>query len=402
MKVGIIKEGKIPEDKRVALTPEQCEEVLEKYPEVEIYVQKSPIRCYKDEEYEELGIALVDDVSDCDILLGIKEVPIPELVPNKKYFFFSHTIKKQPYNRELLNAILDNNIEIMDYEVLTREDGSRVIAFGRFAGLVGAYNGLLAYGKRMGTFDLKPAHLCHDLNEMWIECKKVKLPNNYKIALTGSGRVSNGAVETLLAAGIKKVSKQDFIDKEFNQPVFVQLRSKDYHDQKDGKPFVLKEFFDQPQDYVSTFGELNNIADMLVAGAFWHPAAPVLFTKEDMQKEDFNIKVIADITCDIEGSIPSTKQPSTIADPLYDYNPKSGEVEDALSSKENITVMAVDNLPNELPRDASEAFGRQMIDNVLEDLFIEDKGVIERARITQNKALTPKFSYLQDYVDGKE
>ncbi|MBB3697869.1 NAD(P)-dependent oxidoreductase [Flammeovirga yaeyamensis] len=402
MKVGIIKEGKIPEDKRVALTPEQCEEVLEKYPEVEIYVQKSPIRCYKDEEYEELGIAVVDDVSDCDILLGIKEVPIPELVPNKKYFFFSHTIKKQPYNRELLNAILDNNIEIMDYEVLTREDGSRVIAFGRFAGLVGAYNGLLAYGKRMGTFDLKPAHLCHDLNEMWIECKKVKLPNNYKIALTGSGRVSNGAVETLLAAGIKKVSKQDFIDKEFNQPVFVQLRSKDYHDQKDGKPFVLKEFFDQPQDYVSTFGELNNIADMLVAGAFWHPAAPVLFTKEDMQKEDFNIKVIADITCDIEGSIPSTKQPSTIADPLYDYNPKSGEVEDALSSKENITVMAVDNLPNELPRDASEAFGRQMIDNVLEDLFIEDKGVIERARITQNKALTPKFSYLQDYVDGKE
>ncbi|OHX66183.1 NAD(P)-dependent oxidoreductase [Flammeovirga pacifica] len=400
MKVGIIKEGKIPEDKRVALTPAQCEEVLEQYPNVEIYVQKSPIRCYTDAEYEEVGIAVVDDVSDCDILLGIKEVPIPELVPDKKYFFFSHTIKKQPYNRELLRAILKNNIDIMDYEVLTREDGSRVIAFGRFAGLVGAYNGLLAYGKRMGTYDLKPAHLCHDLNEMWIECKKVKLPNDYKIAITGSGRVSNGAVETLLAAGLKKVSKQDFIDNSFEKPVFVQLRSKDYHEHKEGKPFVLKEFFDAPSDYNSTFSELNNIADMLVAGAFWHPASPVLFTKEDMNKSDFKIKVIADITCDIEGSIPSTKQPSTIADPLYDYNPTTGEVEDALSSKENITVMAVDNLPNELPRDASEAFGRQMIDNVLEDLFVKDKGVIERATITHGKALTPKFKYLQDYVDG--
>ncbi|NLR90344.1 NAD(P)-dependent oxidoreductase [Flammeovirga agarivorans] len=402
MKVGIIKEGKIPEDKRVALTPAQCEEVLEKYPDVEIYVQKSPIRCYKDEEYQEAGIAVVDNVDDCDILLGIKEVPIPELVENKKYFFFSHTIKKQPYNRELLRAIMSNNIDIMDYEVLTREDGSRVIAFGRFAGLVGAYNGLLAYGKRMGTYDLKPAHLCHDLNELWIECKKVKLPQDYKIVLTGSGRVANGAVETLLAAGIKKVSREDFINESFGQPVFVQLRSKDYHVKKDNTPFEIKDFYANPDDFNSTFGDFLPVADMLVAGAFWHPAAPVLFTKEDMKKDDFKIKVIADVTCDIEGSIPSTVRPSTIADPLYDFNPKTGKEEAALSSEDNITVMAVDNLPNELPRDASESFGRQMIDNVLEDLFIEDKGIIERATITHGKQLTPKFSYLQDYVDGKE
>ncbi|MBD0401091.1 NAD(P)-dependent oxidoreductase [Flammeovirga sp. EKP202] len=402
MKVGIIKEGKVPEDKRVALTPAQCEEVLEKYPDVEIYVQKSPIRCYTDQEYEEMGIAVVDNVDDCDILLGIKEVPIPELVPNKKYFFFSHTIKKQPYNRELLRAILNNNIDIVDYEVLVREDGSRVIAFGRFAGLVGAYNGLLAYGKRHNIYDLKPAHLCHDLNEMWIESKKVKLPNDFKIALTGSGRVSNGAVETLLAAGVKKVSRQDYLNESFEGPVFVQLRSKDYHEKKDGSAFEIKDFFANPSDYKSTFGEFIPVSNMLVAGAFWHPDAPVLFTKEDAQKDDFKIEVIADVTCDIEGSIPSTKRPSTIADPIYDYNPSTGSDEAAFTSLDNITVMAVDNLPNELPRDASEAFGRQMIDNVLEDLFATQQGVVAGATITHDKKLTEKFSYLQDYVDGKE
>ncbi|MBB6459068.1 NAD(P)-dependent oxidoreductase [Flammeovirga kamogawensis] len=402
MKVGIIKEGKVPQDKRVALTPAQCEEVLEKYPNVEIYVQKSPIRCYEDKEYEEMGIAVVDSVEDCDILLGIKEVPIKELIPNKKYFFFSHTIKKQPYNRELLNAILDNNISIADYEVLTKEDGSRVIAFGRFAGLVGAYNGLLAYGKRHKSFDLKPAHLCHDLNELWIECKKVKLPSDFKIVLTGSGRVSNGAVETLLAAGVKKVSKEDYLNQTFDYPVFVQLRSKDYHEKKDGTAFEIKDFFANPGDFKSTFTDFIPVSNMLVAGAFWHPAAPVLFTREDILKDDFKIEVIADVTCDIEGSIPSTLQPSTIADPLYDYNPVTGKVEKALSNDKNITVMAVDNLPNELPRDASESFGRQMIDNVLEDLFVTNKGVVSGATITENKKLTDKFSYLQGYVDGKE
>lgn len=402
MKIGIIKEGKVPEDKRVALTPSQCEEVLEKYPEVEIYVQKSPIRCYTDQEYQEAGIAVVDHIDDCDILLGIKEVPIPELIPDKKYFFFSHTIKKQPYNRTLLRAILEKNIAIVDYEVLVKEDGSRVIAFGRFAGLVGAYNGLLAYGKRHKSYDLKPAHLCHDLNELWIECKKVKLPSDFKIALTGSGRVSNGAVETLLAAGIKKVSKEDYLNESFDQPVFVQLRSKDYHERIDGKPFEIKHFFANPTDYKSTFSDFLPSSNLLVAGAFWHPLAPVLFTKEDVKNKDFKIEVIADVTCDIEGSIPSTKRPSTIADPIYDYNPSTGMDEAAFSHDENITVMAVDNLPNELPRDASEAFGRQMIDNVLEDLFVSSKGIVSGATITEGKKLTEKFSYLQDYVDGKE
>lgn len=402
MKVGIIKEGKIPEDKRVALTPLQCEEVLEKYPNVEIYVQKSPIRCYTDQEYQDAGIAVVDSVEDCDVLLGIKEVPIPELIPNKKYFFFSHTIKKQPYNRELLRAILDNNVDIVDYEVLVREDGSRVIAFGRFAGLVGAYNGLLAYGKRHKVYNLKPAHECHDLNELWIECKKVKLPKDFKIVLTGSGRVSNGAVETLLAAGVKKISKQDYLNETFDSPVFVQLRSKDYHDRIDGRPFEIKDFFANPSDYKSTFNDFLPISNILVAGAFWHPAAPVLFTQEDAKSDNFKIEVIADVTCDIEGSIPSTKRPSTIADPIYDYNPDTSKDEAAFSSDKNITVMAVDNLPNELPRDASDAFGRQMIDNVLEDLFVSSNGVVKGATITHNKKLTDKFSYLQDYVDGKE
>ncbi|MEM1137919.1 MAG: alanine dehydrogenase, partial [Bacteroidota bacterium] len=233
MILGIIREGKIPVDKRVALTPEQCMLVQERFPFVEILVQKSPIRCYKDAEYASAGCEVIEDVSHCDILMGIKEVPIEDLIAQKTYFFFSHTIKKQAYNRDLLISILNNRIKLIDYETLINPKKERVIAFGRYAGLVGAYNGIRAWGLRNEVFDIKPAHRCFDLAEMKLEFAKVKL-GKIKIALTGGGRVSKGAMEILDGMHIKKVSPTDFVEKEFEEAVYTQLDMGDYNKHKEG------------------------------------------------------------------------------------------------------------------------------------------------------------------------
>ncbi|WP_370090082.1 NAD(P)-dependent oxidoreductase [Ekhidna sp.] len=399
-KIGIIKEGKIPIDRRVPLTPIQAKQITENF-DVELVVQSSDIRCFSDDDYRNAGLRVVDSIDDCDIILGVKEVPIPKLVPNKTHFFFSHTIKKQDYNRDLLRSILDKQIRLIDWETLTNESGNRIIAFGRWAGIVGAYNGLWTYGKRYNLFNLRRAHECFDYDDLKTEFSKIKLPN-IKIALTGGGRVAKGAMEVLLGAGISQVTPYDFLTQRFNEPVFTQLNSRDYNKRIDGGAFHRNEFYKNPELYEGDFLKYSKVTDILIACAFWDPAAPVLFQRQDIIRDDFDIRVIADITCDIEGSIPSTKKPSTIDDPIYDYNPTDDEVEQALTDEGNITVMAVDNLPCELPRDASESFGNELVNNVIPHLLGNDeKGIIERATITKDGKLTDKYSYLQDYVDGK-
>lgn len=399
-KIGIIKEGKIPIDRRVPLTPVQAKQITENF-DVELVIQTSDIRCFTDEDYRNAGLKIVESVDDCDIILGVKEVPIPKLIPNKTHFFFSHTIKKQDYNRDLLRSILDKKIRLIDWETLTNENGNRIIAFGRWAGIVGAYNGLWTYGKRYNLFNLRRAHECFDYEDLKTEYQKIKLPN-IKIALTGGGRVTKGAMEVLLGAGISQVTPHEFLTQRFDVPVFTQLNSRDYNKRKDGAEFHRNEFYKNPELYDGDFLKYAKVTDVLIACAFWDPAAPVLFHREDIIKDDFDIRIIADITCDIEGSIPSTKKPSTIDDPIYDYNPSDNEVEQALTDEGNITVMAVDNLPCELPRDASESFGNELVNNVIPHLLGNDeKGIIHRATITKGGNLTEKYSYLQDYVDGK-
>lgn len=398
IRLGIIKEGKIPPDKRVPFTPLQTVEIEQRYPHVKVVVQESNIRAFTDDEYRQSGIEVAKDLSDCDILMGIKEVPIEALIPKKTYLFFSHTTKKQPYNKKLLKAILDQKIRLVDYEALKDKLNNRLVAFGRYAGIVGAYNSLLSYGKRYNHFTLRKASECFDINDLKIELRKVQLPA-IKIILTGGGRVAKGAMETLDSAGIRKVSPQDFLVNKFSEAVYVQLASPDYHAKKDGGQFNRDEFHHHPELYDSTFLRYAQQADLLVAGAFWNPTAPVLFTREQMMAPDFKIRVIADVTCDIEGSIPSTKRPSTIVDPIYDYNPVTDTVEAPLSNPNFVTVMAVDNLPCELPRSASEEFGRDLIDRILPALVISDKdGVIKRASITKGGKLTDPFNYLHDYA----
>lgn len=400
IKIGIIKEGKTPPDKRVPLSPEQCERILNDYDNVEIYVQKSNIRKFSDRDYERLGIAVVDDVSHCDILMGVKEVPIDELIPNKKYLFFSHTFKEQPYNRKLLQAIIDKNIQLIDWEVITNAKGQRLIAFGRYAGIVGCYNGFLAYGLKSDLYNLKPAHQCEDRAEMEAQLPTIKLPKNFKAVITGKGRVGGGALEVIEKIDIKEVSPEAFLNETFDEPVYTVLDVADYYERDDMQPINKQEFYKNPKGYHSVFPKYAKVSNMYIACHYWDSESPFIFTREDAKSSDFNIEIVADISCDIDCAVASTLQPSTIAKPLYGYNPQTETVVD-FKSEGAIGVMAVDNLPCELPKDASESFGEMFIEHVLEPLLGNDpENIIERASETKNGELTTHFSYLEDYLKG--
>lgn len=400
LKIGILREGKNPPDRRVPFTPAQCKKILDEFPGAEFFVQPSPFRCYTDAEYKQQGINVTDDLSHCEWLMGIKEVPKEQLIPGKKYLFFSHTIKKQPHNRELLKKIIENKITLIDYECLVDKEGNRVIGFGRYAGIVGACNGIMAYGLKYNLFNLKSAHLCHDKKEVFGLLKNVKLPN-IKIIVTGGGRVSNGACETLGAMEMRRVTPYEFLHYSFREPVYVQLHSHDYHESKDQSPYSKFDFYNHPEGYVSTFcrkDSFGDYCDILIHCSYWDPRSPQMFTKEEMKDPGFHISVIADVTCDLNGSIPSTTKVSTIEDKFYGYNPYTEEITKPFDNGV-ITVMAIDNLPCELPRDSSEGFGKHLMERVLPDLLGGDKsGLIERATIADNGNLTQRFGYLEDYA----
>lgn len=399
MKFGIIRERKNPPDRRVVLSPSLCQAVLQKHPEAQLVVEPSPIRVFDDGEYQELGIEVASKMEECDVLLGVKEVPIQALIPNKKYFFFSHTIKKQPYNRALLRAILEKNIELYDHEVITNPKGMRLVAFGRYAGIVGAYNGVRAFGLKNGSFALPKAEKLKDQKALIDELNKVRLPN-IKILLTGKGRVGNGAKEMLDAMHLKRVNVADYLEQKFDEPVYCQIDASEYNKRKDGVRGNKADFFANPEEYRSDFFRFTKVTDFYIAGHFYGDGAPYLYTREDVKSPEFKIKVVADISCDIDGPVATTIQPSTIADPIYGYHPKSESVVDYLNP-EAIAVMAVDNLPAELPRDASDGFGEAFAKYVIPSFFNEDKdGILERAMMTKNGKLTKNYAYLQDYVDN--
>ncbi len=397
MKLGIIKERKNPPDRRVVLSPEVCKKVLSRNKELQIVVESSDIRVFKDDEYVENGVEITKKMEECDVLLGVKEVPIDALIPNKKYFFFSHTIKKQVYNKKLLQAVLKKNIELYDHEVITNHKGVRLVAFGRYAGIVGAYNGIRAYGLKYNSFNLPKAEALSNQEALILELKKVQLPN-IKIMLTGRGRVGNGAREMLDAMKIKRVNVKEYLSDSFKEPVYCQIDASEYNKRKDGVRGNKADFFANPQEYKTNFTRFTKVTDFYIAGHFYGDGAPYLFTREDAKHPDFKIKVVADVSCDIDGPVACTIRPSTIANPIYGYDAKT-EKEVSFKNKNAIAVMAVDNLPCELPRDASDGFGEAFAKNVIPAFFNGDKdGVLERARMTKNGKLTKRYSYLQDYV----
>ncbi len=402
MKFALIKERKNPPDRRVVFSPEGLAKARAQFPDAEFIVESSDIRVFNDSAYADLGFIVTDDVSDCDVFIGVKEVPLDALIPNKKYFFFSHTIKKQPYNRKLLKAILDKNIQLFDHETIVKPNGLRLIGFGRYAGLVGAYNGFRVLGIRDGLFKLPKVESLADLDAVKAELDKIQLPN-IKILLSGTGKVAYGAKEILDHLKIKEVSDALYLTSKFTEPVYCMVDVMEYAKRSDGKVGNKYEFYDNPEGYESNFMPYAKESDFFIAGHFYGDGAPYLFTRSDAKHPDFNINLVADISCDIDGPVASTLRASTIEDPFYGYDPNT-ESEVAFNEPGAITVMAVDNLPCELPKDASEGFGDMFLSHVLPAFFDNDgQGILKRARMTNGDGqLTDRFDYLSDYVKGKE
>lgn len=399
LKIGVIREGKVPPDKRVPLTPKQAKEVMECWPNVEVLVQPSPIRKYPDDAYRAEGIRLEEDLSECSILLGVKEVPTDMLIPERTYLFFSHTYKMQPYNAKLLKAILEKKVRLIDYEMIKEPGGRRLIGFGRYAGVVGCYNAFRLFGERSGSYSLKPAHQCHNRKEMEAELAKVVLPRDYKVVLTGFGRVGHGAREIMKLLPIKEVSPESFLEDKHDDAVFAHLEVEHYNRRKSDGGFDKAEFYQNPEAYESNFFRFGAKADLYIACHYYAEGAPYLFTREDAKHPDWRVRAVADISCDIDGPVASTIRPSTVADPFYGYDPQS-ESETDFRAPEAIAVMAVDNLPCELPYDASEDFGGELIKHVL-PLLIEgdrDNILLRATETTLEGTLTEKYSYLADYA----
>lgn len=396
LKIGLIREGKIPQDNRVALSPAHCKWLHMNFDDVKVVAQRSPYRCYTDIEYTRAGVEVTEDLSECNLLLGIKEVPVSMLMEGKTYMFFSHTKKMQPVNQELFRALLDKKNTLIDYECLEHEDGTRIIGFGFFAGIVGAHNGMMAYGNRTGAFKLARVSTVNSFQKLVHTYFGLKLPN-IKIAVTGTGRVAHGVLEIMNLMGIHEVEPEEYLETEFAYPVYVHLKGADLYAHKGTGRYKRNDFHENPQKYDCRFTNYIPHTDILMNGIYWEKNIPRLFGMEDMNKDDFRIKTIADITDDRYGSVPCNIGDSTINDPVYGVDRKTFERTTPYLPG-SVDVMAVGNLPNELPRDASRYFGEQMIKHVLDDIRLGGSKTIDKATMIKGGKLNEPFMYMKEYA----
>ena len=394
--IGLIREGKIPADNRVALTPSQCKWIHKQNAGVKIVVQSSSHRCFSDREYQSAGVEVTENMEGCNILMGIKEVPAAMLIPGKTYLFFSHTKKKQAYNQEMFRNILDKKITLIDYECLEHDDGQRIIGFGFFAGIVGAHNGLMAYGKRTGLYNLERVYRQRSFRELIHTYFGMRLPN-VKIAVTGSGRVAHGILEIMNLVGIHEVEPDEYLRRRFSYPVYTQLKGGDLYKHKITGKYSRVDFHENAAQYECTFLPYAEQTDILLNGVYWDQSVPRLFEKENISTDTFIIQTIADITDDKNGSVPVNLGDQTIEDPVYGVDRKTFE-KTLPYLPGSIDVIAIGNLPNELPRDASRYFGEQLIKYILEDLVKNGSALIERATMVKQGKLTQPYDYLQEYA----
>jgi len=393
--IGLIKEGKVPSDNRVALSPKQCRYLLDQFPEWDIIVESSPNRCFKDREYQKEGIKVVDDISSADLLFGIKEVPKDQLISNKKYLFFSHTKKAQTFNKALFHVMMDKNITLIDYECLEHEDGQRLIGFGFFAGIVGAHNGIMAYGNRTKEFKLSRVKEVKDYMDLVHTYFGLKLPN-IKIAITGSGRVAHGILEIMNLMDVQEVEPDEYTSRAYAYPVYVHLKGGDLYRHKTNNTYDRNDFHTHPENYHCLFNKYLKHTHILMNGIYWEPGIAPLFTMDDLKEDDYALSTIADITDDAHGSVPCNLGDSSSEDPIYGVNVTTLE-KTAPYMQNGIDIMAVGNLPNELPRDASRYFGEQLLKYVIPDLLKGGNKIIDGATMLDKGKLTTKFSYLEDY-----
>ena len=398
--IGIIRESRNDEN-RTPLVPEHIKKYKESNPNINFIIQPSNSRCFSDEEYELCGAKINENLNECSIIFGVKEIDPNILINNRTYLFFSHTFKinKQQKNiekhkKDLLLSILNKKITLIDYENIRGKNGTRCLGFGRFAGIVGCYNTLNLLLKVLGKQSLASAYKINDYERLVLNLKNLYFPKT-KILVTGDGRVSKGVIELLNQTNIKAVSKKDFLEKKFDQPIFCNLETKDYVTNNSSTNFNLEHFINNPQDYSSSALQYLKETNILISAHYWDPSSPKIFENEDL-KDLQNLKIVGDITCDINGSVPTTIRSTTIEEPNYwieRYNLK--EIDE---NNDGIAVMAVDNLPSELPRDSSTEFSEGIINEVLPFLLKEDDGRILNGTITTDGSFLEKYNYLNDYI----
>jgi alanine dehydrogenase len=396
--LGLIRERKTSTDNRVALTPRQCRELRQQHPEITVVAEPSDVRCFPDEAYREQGISVSSDLTGADWLIGVKEVPPQWLIPDMTYAFFSHTIKKQPHNRELLRTVLDKRIRMIDLELLTDEQGNRLIGFGRYAGIVGAHYGLLMYGQRTGAFHMEPAHALANYQALVAYDQQYAFPP-FRAVIAGDGRVGKGAQALLQAIGLREVSPAEYLAQQFDQPVFTVLPPSALYQRKDGQAFRKDDFKAHPETYESAFAPYTTCTDILINAVYWDSSIPRHFGEAEVRLPSFRITTIADVSCDMEGAVPITVQHTTSDDPVYGCDRQDGRIGAPYHSN-SIDVMAISNLPNELPKDASADFGSTMKEYII-PAFLQNprQRLFHDATIAEGGFLAPAYQYLQDFVE---
>ena len=398
--IGIVRESRNDEN-RTPLVPEHIKKYKESNPNINFIIQPSNSRCFADEEYELCGAKINENLNECSIIFGVKEIDPNILINNRTYLFFSHTFKinKQQKNiekhkKDLLLSILNKKITLIDYENIRGKNGTRCLGFGRFAGIVGCYNTLNLLLRVLGKQSLASAYKIDDYERLVLNLKNLYFPKT-KILVTGDGRVAKGVIELLNQTNIKAVSKKDFLEKKFDQPIFCNLETKDYVTNNSSTNFNLEHFINNPQDYSSSALQYLKETNILISAHYWDPSSPKIFENEDLKVLQ-NLKIVGDITCDINGSVPTTIRSTTIEEPNYwieRYTLK--EIDE---NNDGIAVMAVDNLPSELPRDSSTEFSEGIINEVLPFLLKEDDGRILNGTITTDGSFLEKYNYLNDYI----
>lgn len=398
MKIALLKERKASGDARVLFSPKQLAEITQQYPQHQFTVESSNTRAFTDSEYRNYGIEVTQNLNDTDVLLGIKEVPLPALIPHKTYFFFSHTTKMQPHNKTYLEGLKKSQITFYDYENFTDDNSKRLISFGKNAGLIGAYQSMRTYGLKNKLFTLPSPSNLQSFTELYTHIQNIHLPP-IKIVVTGTGNVGSGINEFLKKIGVQKVTPNDFLSKKFTNPVFTQLSKKDYLLHKETNTYTESDFIAHPNRYKSTFVKFAQLAELFIGGHYHHTGMPFFFTKDDIQNTNFKINTIGDISCDVHTPIPTCLRPSTPNDPIYGYN-KFSESECNYLNEDSIAIMAVDNLPCELPRETSTDFGNQFKAHILDDLMTDlESSLLTKACVLKNGEFTKRYGYLNDFIN---
>ena len=406
--LAVLAEARIDEN-RTPFSPTQISNLLNKFSNLKIIVQPSTRRCFKDEDYLKAGAHITDELSSSNIIFGVKEVDISTLVKDKIYLFFSHTSKVHQhigqvikdkaiiYKKELLKEVIKKNITLIDYENIRNASGEgyRYLGFGRFAGIIGAYNTLNLYLKLNEKLQLPRAFEINNYEQVKKLISKQNF-NKLKILLTGSGRASKGAIELLKHANIRQVSINDYLSNKYDEAVFCNISAKKHIERKDGKNSSYQDFILNPHEYNFKVKNYLFDTDIFIACHYWDPKFPKLFYPKQIN-EFKNLKIIGDVTCDINGSVPTTIRSTSISEPYYSIN--TDQMKEIELGNKGIAVMAVDNLPSELPLDASEEFGNSVISEILPYLIDKDDGRINRATTASNGKFCENFTYLNDFIN---